>query len=476
MSTMSWVVLGGAVAALVAVLLAKSGPGRRATWYRTAASAQRRTAARCHRFRIDLLTGLPSRAGIIDRIDRDLAAAGEGDTELAVLFVDIDDFKDINDGFGHTAGDELLVEIGARLVRTVGPDGWVGRNGSDEFIIVVSGTAASRACGCLTARVMARLGEPFQIPSVPAPIRLSASMGIADGWRATPEALLHDADLALTRAKTTGRSRAVVFTPSMQAATNRRHVLESDLRHALDSDEFFLLYQPTFSLATGRLTGVEALLRWTHPTTGVVMPDEFIPSLEATGLIVAVGSWVLERACAQAAVWNADGHRISMSVNVSGRQLERDGFTADVDAQLRKSGLEPNLLTLELTETVLMKNVPRTLRRLRALRASGVRLAVDDFGTGYSSMAYLQRFPIDVIKIDKSFVAEMTETRESVALVHAMVQMAKALELEIVAEGIESEEQRSMLQDEGVDVGQGYLFARPLEATAIVGFLGAKVA
>jgi len=253
-------------------------------------------------------------------------------------------------------------------------------------------------------------------------------------------------------------------------------VLESDLRRALGSDQFFLVYQPTFDLASGRLAGVEALLRWTHPVRGTVMPDEFIPSLESTGLIVAVGSWVLQQACAQAAVWNADGRQVSMAVNVSGRQLELDGFADDVAAQLKSSGLDPDLLTLELTETVLMEDVQRTLTRLRALQGTGVRLAVDDFGTGYSSMAYLQRFPIDVIKIDRSFVTEMTQTRESAALVHAMVQMAKALELEIVAEGIETEEQRSMLQAEGVDIGQGYLFARPLAATAIDDSLTTKVA
>ena len=476
MTTMSWIVLGGALGALIAVLLVHSGPGRRATWYRTTASAQRRTAARCHRFSIDLLTGLPSRVGIVDRIDRDLAAAGGDACELAVIFVDIDDFRDVNDAFGHAAGDELLVEFGARLVRTVGLDGMVGRNGSDEFVIVTGGATASAGCGALATRVMARLRKPFEIPSVPSPIRLSASMGIADGWRATPESLLHDADIALTRAKTTGRARAVVFTPSMQAAANGRQVLEADLRRALGTDQFFLVYQPTFSIASGRFTGVEALLRWTHPVRGTVMPDEFIPSLESTGLIVAVGRWVLEQACAQAAVWNADGHRVSMAVNVSGRQLELDGFADDVETQLQESGLDPELLTLELTETVLMQNVQRTMVRLRDLQETGVRLAVDDFGTGYSSMAYLQRFPIDVIKIDQTFVAEMTETRESAALVHAMVQMAKALELETIAEGIETEEQRTMLQAEGVDIGQGYLFARPLEAAAIEGFLTTRVA
>ena len=476
MSALSWIVLCIAVSAAVALLLARSGPNHWPVWYRTTASAQRRSAARCHRLSIDLLTGLPSRVGIIDRIDRRLTVTGTDGTGMAVYCLDIDDFKEINDAFGHAAGDELLVEVGARLARTVGVDGCVGRDGSDEFIIVAHGAMALSGIGALAARVLARMSEPFDIPSVPSPIRLSASLGIADGWRDSAESLLHDADVALTRAKSTGKARAVVFTPSMQAAATCHQALESDLLEALASDQFFLLYQPTYSLESGRLTGVEALLRWTHPVRGIVMPDEFIPSLESTGLIVAVGSWVLERACAQAALWNADNRQVSMAVNVSGRQLELDGFVDDVAAQLRNTGLDPDLLTLELTETVLMENVQRTQLRLHDLQRTGVRLAVDDFGTGYSSMAYLQRFPIDVIKIDRSFVAEMTQTNESAALVHAMVQMAKALGLETVAEGVETLEQRTMLLREGVEVGQGYLFARPLEASVIDEFLATKVA
>ena len=261
---------------------------------------------------------------------------------------------------------------------------------------------------------------PFPVSSKRSAVTVGVSLGIAEGWRETPEALLHDADVALSRAKCTGKARAVRFTEAMQTAADERRALEADLANALARGQFFLHYQPTFSLDSGRITGVEALLRWRHPVRGLVMPDRFIPSLESTGLIVPVGRWVLEQACDQAAKWNSDGDKVVMAVNVSGHQLEFDGFVAEVEEQLKASGLDPHLLSLEITETVLMQDVLRSIGRLESLKATGVRLAVDDFGTGYSSIAYLQKFPIDVIKIDQSFVAQMTESRESAALVHAL--------------------------------------------------------
>jgi EAL domain-containing protein (putative c-di-GMP-specific phosphodiesterase class I) len=253
----------------------------------------------------------------------------------------------------------------------------------------------------------------------------------------------------------------------MQEAAEDSRNLEVDLHAALETNQFFLLYQPTFDLSSGTFTGVEALIRWRHPTRGVIQPDDFIPALEASGLIVPVGRWVLEEACQQGATWQRQGHHVTVSINVSAKQLVRDQIVGDVRGALTTSGFDPALCVLELTETTLMHNVEDTVGRLTLLKALGVRLAIDDFGTGYSSLAYLRQFPIDVLKIDRSFVSGITDTSEAVALVHAMVQLGKALGLETVAEGIENEGQRVQLAAENVDTGQGFLFARPLDVEAV---------
>jgi EAL domain-containing protein (putative c-di-GMP-specific phosphodiesterase class I) len=260
----------------------------------------------------------------------------------------------------------------------------------------------------------------------------------------------------------------------MRAAVDGHRDLEVDLHGGLEAEQFFLVFQPTVDLATGTFTGAEALLRWRHPERGVVMPDEFIPALESSGLIIPVGAWVLQEACRQAVVWDRMGHRLVVSVNVSARQLERDRIIDDVDHALSVTGLDPQLLILELTETALMNNVEASMVRLQLLKTLGVRIAIDDFGTGYSSLAYLRQFPIDILKIDQSFVAGITETSESAALVHTLIQLGKVLGLDTVAEGIETDEQRCLLQAEGVDIGQGYLFARPLEVEDLGRLLNAQ--
>jgi len=253
----------------------------------------------------------------------------------------------------------------------------------------------------------------------------------------------------------------------MQEAVDDTRNLEKDLIGALEANQFFLLYQPTFDLSSGAFTGVEALLRWRHPTRGVIEPDDFIPTLEANGLIVPVGRWVLEEACQQGATWENQGHKVIVSINVSARQLDRDEIISDVHTALTSSGFDPGLCVLELTETTLMHNVDDTVGRLTLLKALGVRIAIDDFGTGYSSLAYLRQFPVDVLKIDRSFVSGVSDTSEAGALVHAMVQLGKALGLETVAEGVENEGQRMQLAAEHIDTGQGFLFARPLDVQAV---------
>jgi diguanylate cyclase (GGDEF)-like protein len=386
---------------------------------------------------------------------------------VAALFLDLDDFKDINDTLGHGAGDEVLVAVGTRLTSTLREGDTVGRLGGDEFVVLVDGASLAAGAGVVAQRILDVLETPFELPGSDIALPVAVSIGIAEGDRPSAELLLRDADIALYRAKAAGKHCAVTFSPSMQVDAEDHRSLEADLRLALDDHQFFLLYQPTFDLSTGAMVGVEALLRWSHPKRGVVLPDVFIPVLESSGMIISVGRWVLQEACRQGAHWHRQGHRFAISVNVSGRQLERDRIVDDVYGALSASALDPGMLILELTETSLMQNVESTVARLQLLKAVGVRLAVDDFGTGYSSISYLQQFPVDILKIDQSFIARIVDSKESAALVHTLVQLGKVLGLATVAEGIETDEQRDKLRAEKVDIGQGYLFARPLSVVAI---------
>ncbi|HVA08488.1 MAG TPA: EAL domain-containing protein, partial [Acidimicrobiales bacterium] len=386
----------------------------------------------------DALTGLPNRTLILNRVEQMLARARRQHTPVAALFLDLDDFKDINDTLGHDAGDQLLVGVATRLASALREGDTVGRLGGDEFVVLVEGASLAAGAEVVSERILDVLATPFEIPASNVPLEVTASIGIAEGDRALPGELLRDADIALYRAKAAGKHCAVAFCPSMQEAVDDHRTVEVDLHHALENGQFFLLYQPTIDLSNGAFTGVEALLRWRHPERGVVQPNDFIPALESSGQIVAVGEWVLHEACRQGAAWHSQGHRITVSVNISAIQLERDRIIDDVHSALTTSGFKPAMLILELTETTLMHDVEATVVRLKLLKALGVRLAIDDFGTGYSSLAYLRKFPIDVLKIDQSFVSGIAETKESAAVVHTLVQLGKVLGLETVAEGIES--------------------------------------
>jgi diguanylate cyclase (GGDEF)-like protein len=415
----------------------------------------------------DSLTGLPNRALILDRIHLMLARSRRDHSQVAVLFLDLDNFKDINDTLGHAAGDQLLAAVGARLASAIRQEDSVGRLGGDEFVVLAEGASLDAGVDVVADRILDVMATPFEIAGSEAPLTVTASIGIAEGRRATPDDLLRDADIALYQAKAAGKRCSVVFVPEMQEAVDDHRHLEVDLNTALESNQFFLLYQPVIDLASGAFTGVEALVRWRHPTRGVIQPDDFIPALESSGLIVPVGRWILEEACRQGAAWVGQGHRISVSINISAKQLDRDQIVDDVQRALSTSGFDPILCVLELTETTLMHNVEGTRVRLTALKALGVRVAIDDFGTGYSSLAYLRQFPIDVLKIDRSFVTGIADTAEAAALLHTMVQLGKALGLETVAEGIENDAQRSHVTAENVDTGQGFLFARPLDVEAV---------
>jgi diguanylate cyclase (GGDEF)-like protein len=453
------------VALMLGLLVYVLGTSR----FRAVIMVRKRTDQLHHQAFHDSLTGLPNRALILDRLDQMMARFNRHREPIAALFLDLDDFKDVNDTLGHQAGDQLLIKVADRLSRALRGGDTIGRLGGDEFVVLVDGSSLAAGPEVVAARIGDILATPFQIPGFDTQVLVTASIGIAivDGSQAGPEELLQEADIALYRAKSTGKHCVVIFSSAMQDAANFHRSLEVDLRRALEQDEFFLLYQPTVDLATGVFTGAEALLRWHHPDRGVVGPDEFVPALESSGLIVPVGLWVLRTACRQGARWLQQGHRLTVSVNVSARQFEGDRIIDDLHDALTDSGFEPDLLILELTETTLMHDVEATVEVLELLKLVGVRIAIDDFGTGYSSLAYLRQFPIDLLKIDQSFVSGIGDTPESAAIVHTLVQLGKVLGLETTAEGIETEDQRARLFAEQVDTGQGYLFARPLDVESV---------
>ncbi len=420
----------------------------------------------------DVLTGLPNRTLILDRAEQMLGRARRNQTPVAALFVNLDGFTSINDTLGHAVGDELLQAIAVRLDGLVRDVDALGRLGGDEFVVLAEEAALDGGTELIAERLHEALKAPFRLPAAgQTDLTITASIGIAIGERSTADDLLRDAEIAMHRAKWEGRNRHVVYEPGMQDLVQRHMELEMDLRAAVDHGEFFLVYQPTFDLRGMVPTGLETLLRWRSPARGVVQPNDFIPMLEETGLIVEVGRWVLTEACRQVAGWRNAGHPIGVAVNVSGRQLDSDEFVVDVERAIALTGIEPGALTLEITETALMRNPEETAERLQAIKALGVRIAIDDFGTGYSSLAQLQRFPVDALKIDRSFVSQLAENPEGETLIRTLVQLGKALSIETLAEGIEGEAELSLLRQEKCDSGQGFLFARPLEVPAAEEFL-----
>jgi diguanylate cyclase (GGDEF)-like protein len=420
----------------------------------------------------DALTGLPNRTLILDRVEQMLARSRRSQTPVAALFVDLDNFKSINDTLGHGVGDELLRAVTARLGGVVRDADALGRLGGDEFVVISEELSLAAGPELVAERLLDALQQPFKLGAdKQTRLTVTASIGIAAGEHTSAEELLRNADIAMYRAKWDGKNRYAVFETGMQDTIQNRMELEMDLREALENREFMLAYQPTFDLSDMRPTGVEALIRWQHPVRGVIQPDDFIPLLEETGLICEIGRWVLEQACAQGAAWRAAGYEVGMAVNVSGRQLDSDQLISDVEGALTRSGLEPNALTIEITETTLMRNVEETARRLTAIKALGVRIAIDDFGTGYSSLAHLQRFPVDALKIDRSFISGMKDNLEGETLIQTLVQLGKALSIETFAEGIEQQHELSVLQGQDCDSGQGFLFARPLDVAETEKFL-----
>lgn len=436
---------------------------------------EQRTAELRHQALHDQLTDLPNRDLISDRLEQMLSRASRGLTEIAVLYVDLDQFKNVNDTLGHGAGDELLRQVAARLSANLRPGDTVGRIGGDEFVVLLEDAVNALQAEAIAQRLIVSLGEPFILDAEGHTLRLqTASIGIATGARDTAEQLLGDADLALYEAKARKIGRYVVYSPEMRAAVMSRLALDAQLKEAVQSRQLYLVYQPVFKLDDRRVVGAEALLRWHHPVHGEVLPGEFIPVLEANGMILEVGNRVLYEACSQAAKWRNAGHDIYVSVNVSALQFEAPDFVSVVRHALSSARLPAHALMLEITETSIMRDSDMAVDRLRQLREVGVKLAIDDFGTGYCSLAYLQAFPVHALKIDRSFIARLEESPYSQQLVHTIMQLAAALSLDTVAEGVETTFQLASLLAERCTAAQGFLFARPMsvEATADLLTLG----
>ena len=416
----------------------------------------------------DGLTRLPNRTLVLDRIEQLLAHARRQRKPIAALFVDVDGFKHVNDTFGHACGDELLKVIAERLCTVVRDGDTVGRLAGDEFVVLLDDLDVDAAATLVAERVLEVLRQPIELPQArERRLSITVSIGVAVTEAGTADELLHAADLALYEAKNAGRNRFVLFEADMQTVAHDRLLLELDLSEALERDELFLVYQPLFDLRTDTITGVEALARWRHPRRGVVSPGDFIPIAEDSGLILPIGRWVLRSACRQAAEWHRSGRPIEVAVNVSARQLDSDDLLDDVRRALSDTALTPSKLTLEITESVLMKNPSAAVHRLEQLKQLGVRIAIDDFGTGYSSLAYLRQFPVDALKIDRSFIAAIGASAEAGALIHTLVQLGKSLNLRTLGEGIEELSQLQVLKDEDCELGQGFLLARPSDAAAI---------
>jgi diguanylate cyclase (GGDEF)-like protein len=410
----------------------------------------------------DALTGLPNRTLTLDRIDQMLARGRRAGTAGAALYVDVDEFKNVNDTLGHATGDRLLVAVGARLTSTLRGADTVGRMGGDEFVVVIDGGDVKAGSVLVAERLLGVMRQPFELDGPSSPLFVNVSIGIAFGDRADAGELLRDADIALYQAKLAGKNRYAIFDADLQASTSDRIELEFDLRSALEDDEFRLVYQPIYRLDDLTLVGVEALLRWQHPTQGIIEPSRFIPILERTGQIREVGHWVLLRACEQMAAWHARGDRLDVSVNVSGVQLDGDAIVDHIREAIDSSGLDPASLIVEVTETSLMRNADATVGRLEAIKKLGVKIAVDDFGTGYSSLAYLQRFPVDSLKIDRMFTKVISTSPETRALFGTLVQLGKDLGLTTLAEGVETPSQLDHLRGAHVNEVQGFLLSRPL--------------
>jgi diguanylate cyclase (GGDEF)-like protein len=435
--------------------------------------AEQRIAHMAHH---DALTGLPNRVLLRDRIQQAIAQAHRGSAQLAVLFLDLDRFKTINDSLGHQLGDRLLQSVASRLLVCVREGDTVSRVGGDEFVIVIPGIAAAADASSVGAKILEVLASTFHLHGND--LHVNASIGISlypsDG--ADAETLMRNADTAMYHAKDSGRANYQFFTQHMNVAAQQRLSLENALRRALENGEFDLHYQPLYDLRDRSITGFEALLRWTPAGREMVMPSEFIATAEDSGLIVPIGEWVLREALMQARTWQSPGRPLMVSVNVSALQLSRPSFVERLSGLVQESAIEPGLVELEVTEGVIIEGAGDARESIDRIASLGVGIAIDDFGTGYSGLAYLKRLPIDTVKIDQSFVRDLTVDPDDAAIVTAIVAMSKSLGVDVVAEGVETEEQLAALKALGCHRAQGYLLARPMNAAAVIKLLARTAA
>jgi len=411
----------------------------------------------------DALTGLPNRLMMKDRLDRAIADAARDGARLAVLFLDLDKFKVINDSLGHAVGDQMLVEMGRRLRQCVRNEDTVARLGGDEFMILLPGINVREDAGLVAQKVVESLMTPILCNGHE--LHMTTSIGITlypeDG--ADRPHLMRNADISMYRAKEKGRNNFQFWTPEMEDSSHRRLSMETELRKAVERCELELHYQPKLDFATGEITGVEALLRWQHAEMGMVSPAQFVPIAEETGLIMPLGEWLLSEACRQIGAWHRAGHTgITVAVNISACQFHQGHMPDLVFDSLKRYGLTGEALELEITESVFMQGFAQTRKALSALRASGIRVSIDDFGTGYSSLSYLQRFPVDTVKIDRSFVSNLPGDEGAISITTAIIAMAHSLGLTVVAEGVETTDQAEFLAARGCDQAQGYLYGRPM--------------
>jgi len=411
----------------------------------------------------DFLTGLPNRMLLNDRVGQAIAMAPIHMKKVVVLFLDLDGFKHINDSLGHPVGDKLLQAVASRLVKCVRPTDTVSRQGGDEFVVLLSEVEQAEDAAITARKMLQVVAEPYTIGRHE--LHITTSIGVSvypdDGLDA--ETLIKNADTAMYQAKESGRQSYKFFKPAMNVRAVERQAIEESLRRALERNEFALHYQPKIDLMSGRITGAEALIRWTHPTRGLIPPVQFIPVAEESGLILPIGKWVVREACQQAQAWLSAGLSLgTIAVNISALQFRAEDFLEGVFSVLEETGLPAKHLEVELTESVLMKHAESAEAILKALRAQGVQVAVDDFGTGYSSLSYLRKFPIDTLKIDQSFIRQISSKTDETTLLTAVIQMGRSLNLHVVAEGVETEEELEFLQAEQCDEAQGYYFSRPV--------------
>jgi diguanylate cyclase (GGDEF)-like protein/PAS domain S-box-containing protein len=431
--------------------------------FRDVSAAQAMALQMTHSAEHDFLTGLPNRMLLNDRIGQAIALAPRHMKQVAVLFLDLDGFKHINDSLGHPVGDKLLQSIAKRLVGCVRTSDTVSRQGGDEFVVLLSDLEQSEDAAVAARRMLQAVATAHSIDQHE--LHITTSIGVSvhpdDGLDA--ETLIKNADTAMYQAKENGRQSYRFFEAAMNVRAVERQFIEEGLRRALERQEFELYYQPKINLRTGAITGAEALIRWSHPTRGLLRPAQFIPVAEDCGLILPIGAWVLREACQQARAWvDAGLPKIAMAVNVSAMEFRDENFLKNLFAVLSETGLDPRFLELELTESVLMKRVESSVSILQSLRERGVRVAIDDFGTGYSSLSYLQKFPVDTLKIDQSFVRQVTSAKDDTSIVTAVISMARSLKLRVVAEGVQTLEELTFLRANRCDEAQGYYFSRPV--------------